>query len=244
LSAGHDPLPDATIDSIPPAPGGAKGPLTTPVGGGYRSVNVALRKEFELFANVRPAVTVFPGRYDGIDIVMVRENVEGLYSGVEHFIKVGDDPRAVGVSQAIVTRYACERVIRYAFEYAVRHGRKKVAIVHKAKILKMASGTVSRGGSGRRGRIRRPDHVERHDRGQLRHAAGAQAGAVRRDRHHQSLRRHPERRDRRAGGRPGTHRRRQHRRLGGGFRGGARQRARHRGEGSAPIPRRRCWRPR
>jgi isocitrate dehydrogenase (NAD+) len=135
-----DPLPDATLASIRSRCVALKGPLTTPVGEGYRSVNVALRKEFELYANVRPAVTILPGRYDKVDIVLVRENVEGLYSGVEHFIKVGDDPRAVGVSQAIVTRYSCERIVRYAFEYAVRHGRKKVAIVHKANILKMASG--------------------------------------------------------------------------------------------------------
>jgi isocitrate dehydrogenase (NAD+) len=135
-----DPLPEATLASIRSRCVALKGPLTTPVGEGYRSVNVALRKEFELYANVRPAVTILPGRYDKVDIVLVRENVEGLYSGVEHFIKVGDDPRAVGVSQAIVTRYSCERIVRYAFEYAVRHGRKKVAIVHKANILKMASG--------------------------------------------------------------------------------------------------------
>ncbi len=140
VTAGLDPLPEPTIASVRRLRVALKGPLATPVGGGYRSVNVALRKEFDLYANVRPAVTVIPGRYDGIDLVMVRENVEGLYSGVEHFIKVGDDPHAVGVSQAIVTRYACERVIRYAFEYAVRHGRKKVVIVHKANILKMASG--------------------------------------------------------------------------------------------------------
>ncbi|NOT10114.1 MAG: isocitrate/isopropylmalate dehydrogenase family protein, partial [Gemmatimonadales bacterium] len=140
VEAGGDPLPEATLASIRRHSVALKGPLTTPVGGGYRSVNVALRKEFELYANVRPAVTILPGRYDGVDIVMVRENVEGLYSGVEHFIKVGDDPRAVGVSQAIVTRYACERVIRYAFEYAAKHARRKVSIVHKANILKMASG--------------------------------------------------------------------------------------------------------
>jgi len=140
VTAGLDPLPEPTIASVRRLRVALKGPLATPVGGGYRSVNVALRKEFDLYANVRPAVTVIPGRYDGIDLVMVRENVEGLYSGVEHFIKVGDDAHAVGVSQAIVTRYACERVIRYAFEYAVRHGRKKVVIVHKANILKMASG--------------------------------------------------------------------------------------------------------
>ena len=140
VTAGLDPLPEPTIASVRRLRVALKGPLATPVGGGYRSVNVALRKEFDLYANVRPAVTVIPGRYDGIDLVMVRENVEGLYSGVEHFIKVGEDHHAVGVSQAIVTRYGCERVIRYAFEYAVRHGRKKVVIVHKANILKMASG--------------------------------------------------------------------------------------------------------
>jgi len=140
VNAGGSPLPEATLASIRRTRVALKGPLTTPVGGGFRSVNVELRKAFDLFANLRPAVTVLPGRYDGIDIVLVRENVEGLYSGVEHFIKVGDDPQAVGVSQAIVTRYACERVIRFAFEYALRRGRKRVSIVHKANILRMASG--------------------------------------------------------------------------------------------------------
>jgi isocitrate dehydrogenase (NAD+) len=140
VTAHDEPLPEATLDSIRRRRVALKGPLTTPVGEGYRSVNVALRKEFDLYANVRPAVTIMPGRYEQVDIVLVRENVEGLYSGVEHFIKVGDDPRAVGVSQAIVTRISCERIVRYAFEYAVRHRRKKVAIVHKANILKMASG--------------------------------------------------------------------------------------------------------
>ncbi|HLB53496.1 MAG TPA: isocitrate/isopropylmalate family dehydrogenase [Gemmatimonadales bacterium] len=140
ITAGVDPLPEATLDSIRRRRVALKGPLTTPVGAGYRSVNVELRKTFDLFANVRPAVTVLPGRYDGVDIVLVRENVEGLYSGVEHFIRVGDDPQAVGVSQAIVTRYACERIIRFAFEYAARHGRRQVSIVHKANILRMASG--------------------------------------------------------------------------------------------------------
>ena len=140
VNRGEAPLPEATLASIRRTRVALKGPLTTPVGSGFRSVNVELRKAFDLFANLRPAVTVLPGRYDGIDIVLVRENVEGLYSGVEHFIKVGDDPQAVGVSQAIVTRYACERVIRFAFEYAVRRGRKRVSIVHKANILRMASG--------------------------------------------------------------------------------------------------------
>ena len=115
--------------------------LTTPVGTGFRSVNVQLRKEFELYANIRPARSFVPGgRFSNVDIVLVRENLEGLYVGVEHFIAIGGDPRAVGSSTAIVTRAGCERIIRYAFEYAIRHGRKKVTIVHKANILKMVSG--------------------------------------------------------------------------------------------------------
>jgi isocitrate dehydrogenase (NAD+) len=135
------PLPQVTLESIRRTRLALKGPLTTPVGEGFRSVNVGLRKEFELFANLRPARTIVPGgRYEGVDIVLIRENLEGLYVGVEHFIPVGDDPRAVGESVAIVTRVGCERVIRYAFEYAVTHGRRKVTIVHKANILKMVSG--------------------------------------------------------------------------------------------------------
>jgi len=141
VDATGTPLPDATVESIRRNGLALKGPLTTPVGTGFRSVNVGLRKEFELFANVRPAKTIVPGgRFENIDIVLVRENLEGLYIGVEHFVRVGDDPRAVGESMAIVTRAGCERIVRYAFEYALRHGRKRVTIVHKANILKMVSG--------------------------------------------------------------------------------------------------------
>jgi len=141
VDATGTPLPDATIESIRRTRLALKGPLTTPVGTGFRSVNVGLRKEFELYANVRPARTIVPGgRYENVDIVMVRENLEGLYVGYEHFIPIGDDPRAVGESIAVVTRVGCERVIRYAFEYALTHRRKKVTIVHKANILKMVSG--------------------------------------------------------------------------------------------------------
>jgi isocitrate dehydrogenase (NAD+) len=141
VDATGTPLPDATIESIRRTRLALKGPLTTPVGTGFRSVNVGLRKEFELYANIRPARTIMPGgRYENVDIVMVRENLEGLYVGYEHFIPIGDDPRAVGESIAVVTRVGCERVIRYAFEYALTHGRKKVTIVHKANILKMVSG--------------------------------------------------------------------------------------------------------
>lgn len=134
------PLPEGTLDSIRERGLALKGPLTTPVGTGFRSVNVALRKEFALFANVRPAWTILPGRYDSIDIVLVRENLEGLYSGVEHFIGIGADPRAVAVSEAILTRQGAERVIRFAFAYAARTGRRKVTMVHKANILKMVGG--------------------------------------------------------------------------------------------------------
>jgi isocitrate dehydrogenase (NAD+) len=141
VEATGTPLPDATVESIRKNGLALKGPLTTPVGTGFRSVNVGLRKEFQLYANVRPARTLLPGgRFDAVDIVLVRENLEGLYIGVEHFVQVGDDPRAVGESLAIVTRAGCERIVRYAFEYAVRHRRKKVTIVHKANILKMVSG--------------------------------------------------------------------------------------------------------
>jgi isocitrate dehydrogenase (NAD+) len=136
-----DPLPDATVESIRRTRLALKGPLTTPVGTGYRSVNVGLRKEFELYANLRPVRSYQGvGKFANVDLVLVRENVEGLYVGVEHFVRVGDDPRAVAESMAIVTRVGCERIIRYAFEYAVRTGRKKVTIVHKANILKMVSG--------------------------------------------------------------------------------------------------------
>ena len=136
-----DPLPDATVESIRRTQLALKGPLTTPVGTGFRSVNVALRKEFQLYANVRPTRSIAGvGKFPDVDLVLVRENVEGLYVGVEHFVPVGDDPRAVAESVAIVTRVGCERIIRYAFEYAVRKGRKKVTVIHKANILKMVSG--------------------------------------------------------------------------------------------------------
>jgi isocitrate dehydrogenase (NAD+) len=141
VDATGTPLPDATVESIRKNAVALKGPLTTPVGTGFRSVNVGLRKEFELFANIRPARTIVPGgRFENVDIVLVRENLEGLYIGVEHFVAIGDDPRAVAESMAIVTRRGCERIIRYAFEYALKHGRRKVTIVHKANILKMVSG--------------------------------------------------------------------------------------------------------
>jgi len=137
----QDPLPDATLDSLRRTRLALKGPLETPVGEGYRSVNVALRQTFDLYANVRPARTIVPaGRYENVDIVVIRENTEGLYAGLEHYIKVGDDPQAAAESIALVTRAGSERIVRYAFEYALRHGRPRVTLIHKANILKFSQG--------------------------------------------------------------------------------------------------------
>jgi len=141
VKAHGDPIPDATLASIRRTRLALKGPLETPVGEGFRSINVALRKEFDLYANVRPAKSVLPGgKFQNVDIVLVRENTEGLYIGIEHYVKVGDDPRAVAQSSAVITRFGAERAVRYAFEYALKHGRKKVTLVHKANILKYSQG--------------------------------------------------------------------------------------------------------
>jgi isocitrate dehydrogenase (NAD+) len=141
LDSKNTPLPEETLASIRRNRVALKGPLTTPVGVGFRSINVALRKEFDLYANVRPARTLVPGyRYQDIDLVLIRENTEGLYSGVEHYVGIGTDPRAAAESVMIVTRFGVERILRYAFEYAVAHGRKKVTLAHKANILKFTQG--------------------------------------------------------------------------------------------------------
>ena len=136
-----DPLPQPTLDSIRRTRLALKGPLTTPVGGGYRSSNVRLRKAFNLYANIRPARTLIPGgRYENIDVVLVRENTEGLYVGFEHYIPIGDDPHAVAIGSGVNTRAGCRRIAEYAFEYAATNGRKKVTVVHKANILKALTG--------------------------------------------------------------------------------------------------------
>lgn len=141
VSAANDPMPEATLASIRRTRLALKGPLETPVGGGYRSVNVALRKTFDLYANVRPAKTIRPGgRYDNVDIVLIRENTEGLYVGIEHYVPIAGDPRAAAESVALITRAGSERIVRYAFEYAVAHRRRKVTLVHKANILKFSQG--------------------------------------------------------------------------------------------------------
>ena len=135
------PLPDETLESIDANRVALKGPLATPAGSGFRSVNVAIRKHFDLFANVRPVRTIVPGgRYEEIDLVLIRENTEGLYVGIEHFIGMEGDPKAAAESVMITTRYGSERVVRFAFEYARTHGRRKVTLAHKANILKHTQG--------------------------------------------------------------------------------------------------------
>ncbi len=132
-------LPQATLDTIALHKIALKSPLTTPVGGGFSSINVQLRKKFDLYANVRPAIT-FPNtksRYDGIDLITVRENTEGAYIGEGQAIT--EDGEVATLTQK-VTKKGSERIARYAFELARRCGRKKVTIVHKANILKTTSG--------------------------------------------------------------------------------------------------------
>lgn len=134
-----DPLPAETIAAIRETGLALKGPLTTPVGSGFRSVNVALRREFDLYINLRPTRS-FQGvssRFSNIDLILFRENTEGLYSGLERYT---DEEKSAAESVAVVTRAGSERIIRAAYEYAVKLGRKKVTIVHKANILKFTSG--------------------------------------------------------------------------------------------------------
>jgi len=136
----HDPLPQELLDSIERNKIALKGPLTTPIGKGFRSINVALRKEFDLYVNLRPAIS-FKGvptiHVDHLDLVIVRENLEEFYSGVEHYI---DHTHSAAETIGIVTKGACQRIVRYAFEYARKHGRKKVTAVHKANIMKFTGG--------------------------------------------------------------------------------------------------------
>ena len=136
-----DPLPPKTLDSIRRSRLALKGPLETPSGGGYRSSNVRLREEFKLYANLRPARTLIPGgRFDKIDLVVVRENLEGLYIGHELYIPIDDDPHAVAMATGVNTRQGSRRLLQFAFEHAIATGRKKVTIVHKANIMKALTG--------------------------------------------------------------------------------------------------------
>ncbi len=132
-----EPLPEATLDLIRKYRVALKGPCTTPVGKGYRSINVRLRQGLELFASLRPVQTL-PGvkvPYDNVDLIVVRENTEGLYAGMEHVVVPG-----VVESLRLVTRAAAERILKYAFELARHQGRRKVTVVHKASVLPLSDG--------------------------------------------------------------------------------------------------------
>jgi isocitrate dehydrogenase (NAD+) len=130
------------MDSIRSTRLALKAPLGTPIGDGFRSANVRLREEFKLYANVRPAVSYLHDRrrYDNIDIVLIRENTQGFYVGVEHYIPIDDDPKAVAEASGIITRSGCRKIARYTFDYAKKNNRKKITIVHKANILKKLTG--------------------------------------------------------------------------------------------------------
>jgi isocitrate dehydrogenase (NAD+) len=141
LDEGDDVLPAATLDAIREHSVALKGPCTTPVGEGFTSVNVKLRKTLDLYAAVRPVRNLagVASRYDGVDLVVVRENTEGLYSGVENEITPG-----VVTSLKVATETACRRIARWAFDYAWRRGRKKVTVFHKANIMKLTDGLFLR----------------------------------------------------------------------------------------------------
>ncbi len=134
-----NPLPDETISAIEKHRIVLKGPLTTPVGAGFRSINVALRQKFNLYSNIRPARTLpnIDSPFRGVDLVLFRENTQGLYIGKEHWV---DKEEKHAESIAVVTRDASEKIITAAFEYAKKRGRKKVTLVHKANILKLTTG--------------------------------------------------------------------------------------------------------
>ena len=236
------PLPDAVIESIKRNSVAIKGPITTPVGHGFRSVNVALRKALDLYACVRPCKSYdgVRSKYDGIDLVFVRENTEDLYAGIE-FEKDTSEELALagkieelspgvhirehsGISIKPISVEGTKRVVRFAFEYAVENDRSKVTAVHKANIMKHTDGLwlavateVAEGVPGHR--------VRGADRRQHVHAARAEARAVRRDRPPEPLRRHPQRPGRRPGRRPRRRAGREHRRRGGPVRAHPRQRA-------------------
>ena len=138
------PLPEETLDAVMRIGIALKGPITTPVGGGFRSVNVGMRKALDLYANFRPVQSLegVPSRYEGVDLIIVRENTEGLYSGLEHIVVPG-----VVESLRVITERGSERILRFAFQMARERGRKKVTAVHKANILKKSDGlflTVAR----------------------------------------------------------------------------------------------------
>src|ERR1035437_6945727 len=235
------PLPQSVLDSIIRNKVAIKGPITTPVGVGFRSVNVALRQILGLYANVRPVRSI-PGlvtRYDNVDLVIVRENTEDLYAGIEHM--VGPD---AAESIKIITRAASERIARYAFEYAVANGRSKVTAVHKANIMKFSDGlflescrTIAALYEGRIafGGPHRQQDV---------HAARQEAGPIRRAGPAEPVRRHRQRPVRGPRGRSGCGARGEHRPRLRRLRSGPRLRPQVRGaEQSEPHSAYALWRP-
>src|SRR5246500_733078 len=134
-------IPQELNDSIERTRVGLKGPVTTPIGGGFSSINVELRNRFELFANFRPIRNLphIPTRYPDVDLIIIRENTEGLYSGIEH-----EDARGVAESLTIMTERASTRIARFAFEYARKNKRKKIHAIHKANIMKLSDGLFLR----------------------------------------------------------------------------------------------------
>ena len=134
-------LPQATVDAILEHKVALKGPCTTPVGEGFTSVNVQLRKTLNLYAAVRPVRNLagVPTRFDGVDLVIIRENTEGLYSGIENEIAPG-----VVTSMKVATELACDRIARWAFDFAVRRDRRRVTVFHKANIMKLTDGLFLR----------------------------------------------------------------------------------------------------
>jgi isocitrate dehydrogenase (NAD+) len=137
-------IPKSVVESIRKNKIALKGPISTPIGKGYKSINIQLRQAFDLYANVRPSKTT-PGiktRFDNVDLVIIRENTEGLYSGLETW----DERLGIADSIARITKVGCERIVRYAFEYAKKTNRKKVTLVHKANILKIAGATFLNAG--------------------------------------------------------------------------------------------------
>ena len=222
IAAHGTPLPDAVLESVRRTKIGLKGPITTPVGGGFRSVNVGLRQALGLYANLRPAKSMagVESRYDDVDLIIVRENTEDLYAGIEHMVG-----RDAAESIKIITREASERIARFAFEYAVANGRRKVTAVHKANIMKLSDGlflescrTVA---ADYEGRIEFEDRIVDNmcmqlvQKPELYDVHGPA----------QPVRRHRERPVRRPGRWPGRRAGRQHRDRGGRLRAGPRLRA-------------------
>ncbi|MCC7408543.1 MAG: hypothetical protein IT442_10760, partial [Phycisphaeraceae bacterium] len=141
LEKGMTVLPESTLDAIVQRGIALKGPCTTPVGGGFTSVNVGLRKRLNLYAAVRPVRSMpgVPTRFEGVDLVIIRENTEGLYSGVENELTQG-----VVMSMKVATEAACSRIAHWAFRYATQRKRRKITVFHKANIMKITDGLFLR----------------------------------------------------------------------------------------------------